>query len=86
MYLLRSLLRSKKRDITPSDTRISTITIATTAPALLALVFLLSLLPPPLLPVLPPPLLLVPVGDVGPAEGGLSVSSLVLIEYETSVD
>ena len=45
-HLLHSLLRNKKVDITPSETRISTITIATTAPALLPLDFFLSLLPP----------------------------------------
>ena len=60
-------------DITPSDTRIITITMATTAPALLALDFVLSL--PPLLP----PLLVVVLGvPVVALVGGASDSSLVL--------
>ena len=60
-------------DITPSDTRTITITMATTAPALLALDFVLSL--PPLLP----PLLVVVLGvPVVALVGGASDSSLVL--------
>ena len=65
-HLLHSLLRNKKVDITPSDTRISTITIATTAPALLPLDFVLSLLPPlPLL--LLPSVMVVVLAVVGGA-------------------
>ena len=71
-HLLCSLLRSKKVDITPSDTRINTITIATAAPALLALDFLSSLLPPLLPPALPALVVLAAV--VVTTDGGASVS------------